>query len=207
MPLPILLLLSTLLATLVSWLGPVAPKPPSYFIRAKVAVGPRSFKLSLIRSTHRIKILYARYDSTSYTINADVELRQLTQSFIHDTTLSQPERALQSKRINALYEHYARYSLDSLEVTEKHNRAFFQLIDSVYQSSTDHLINKEKNHVVLDGHQVQMRISSKGLPEREFYVTSPRPGTLIYRLLHESMDLYRPKQPNLFPSRRATRGY
>lgn len=207
MPTTILILLCKLLLSWMSWLGSVAPQPHVYSIGVKVAVGSRSFKVNLTRSASRIKILYARYDSTSHALNQDTELQDITQSFIYDTTLTQHERSQKSVRIIALYEHYALYSLDSLVITEKQNRAFFQLADSVYQSSTDQLVNKEKNRIVLDGYLVQVRMSAKGQPEREFYVNSPRHGTLIYRLIHESMGLYRPKQPNLFPSRQATWGY
>ncbi|AIZ63258.1 hypothetical protein PK28_05340 [Hymenobacter sp. DG25B] len=185
----------------------MAPKPPAYSIGVKVAVGSRSFKVNLTRSASRIKILYARYDSTANALNQDAELKELIENFLHDSTLTQQERTQKSARIISLYEHYALYSLDSLVLTPKQNRAFFQLADSVYQSSTDYLVNKEKNRIVLDGHSVFVCISGNEQPERSFYVSNPTRGTLIYQLLHESMELYRPKQPNLFPTRRATRGY
>jgi hypothetical protein len=198
---------SALFFNALNWWTPTPSPPTEYVIHTEAGFSSRLFKLILRRSAGQVHIVVGRFDSTARAQDHDQELQKILRQAPRLHRFSKKKADQRVRRALTLFDQYQRYTLDSLTVTEARQPAFLALIDSVYLASTTSLEDKEKNYITLDGHTVRVRMWGGRQPARDFYVANPSDHSLIYRLIHGSMELYRLQQPNLFRTRRATLGY
>lgn len=185
------------------------PQPYTLVVKAYTGVNGHDFRIRLTRSATSVVAHYARLDSVQlHQLRKDQELAALTEmvmAVMSDSCLPKAAKAAIGQRYVARADTYRVYRQDSLQLSAAAFPAFVQLLDSVTQASTEQLEQREANRfrIVLDGTNVSLLIKPAEGPARTLSAHSPRARThpLLYRLLHESLQLYRQRRPtSLLPT-------
>lgn len=178
----------------------------------------RSFRIDALRGSNFVQLRFSRLDSTRYQLlavnPAYVAARQAVDDAMEaKLPLAERKQGVHQavQRMLALEEPYRVYRRDSLRLDTRSNPALVQLLDSVYRASPETLERKSANssHIILDGTLVAVRVLAAGKTEKDLVVHSPNFDShpLLYRLLHETLLLYRTARPNTFFDKHVTAGY
>jgi hypothetical protein len=166
------------------------------------SVSGQELQLTITRTPKFVKVRYAHLDSVR-----EKQLRQdpdnLTPELLRQGL---PDRERMERYTRAV-ERYKVFTQDSIQLAVKRAQPVVQLLDSVYEASDETL--EQKKRLILDGTSVYLFIQSPGTKRREIYAHSPQAHShpLLYRLLHESLQVYRKEHPDSFLTLRATSGY
>ena len=197
---------SLLLISALTWWQPA--QVPSYSMRvvAFTSVSGQEFQVAITRSPRFVRVRYAHRDSIRYK-----QLEQDPDNLTPDQVRHGLPDQERMTRYRSAVERHKVFTQDSIQLSIKYAQPFVQLLDSVYEASAEALEQKAANQkrFVLDGTAVSLFIKSPGKGTREVYAHSPQAKShpLLYRLLHESLQVYRTKHPNSFLTLRATSGY
>ena len=169
------------------------------------------FRINVTRSIDAIYLRYGRLDSLQNgRLRADPRYSSYV-SELQANPLPTATGTSTAKRFLALIEQYKVYRWDSLRVATMRHQPFRQLLDSVYSSSTAQLERPaaNRNRIVLDGTSVHVVVQTATQIEKDLYVKAPSPAChpLLYRVLHEALQLYRQEYPTSFLDQRFTSGY
>lgn len=206
-----LLCLTGLLLSPLTGKGQHIQPPYSMQLSAHNSTSGADFRVILTRKADFVYLRYGRLDSVQNgRLRSDPHYTVYT-SALQATQLPVTERTTTAQRFMTLLEQYKVYRWDSLRVATSSHPSFLQLLDSIYSSSAAHLERPEANRrrIVLDGTLVHLVVTTGSLKEKDLYVRSPRPDShpQLYRLLHESLQLYRQKHPASFLDPSFTSGY
>lgn len=192
---------------------PGSGQQPPYSIQVKAhnSTSGNDFRVLLTRSADFISLRYGRLDSVqNQRLRTDPHYRAYAAA-LQATSLSAAERTVTAQRFLALVEHYKVYRWDSLRVATRSHQPLQQLLDSVYTSSSPQLERSEANRgrIVLDGTLVHVVVKTGETTKKDLAVDSPTPAShpQLYRLLHETLQLYRQAHPASFLDLRFTSGY
>jgi hypothetical protein len=178
---------------------------------ASVCPSVTPYSIYITRSPRSISLRYGRLDSIQTAqLHADPRYAAYLAA-LPPGAQSTAEHLAALTRFAALVEHYKVYRWDSLRLGPTPARPFRQLLDSVYSTSATQLERRaeNRNRNVLDGTSVNVRVKTDTLLLKDLSVYAPRPDShpLLYRLLHEALQLYRQAHPTSFLDLRYTRGY
>lgn len=198
-------------------LGPLAGRgqriqqPYSIQLSAHNSTSGSDFRVNVTRRAGSIYLHYGRLDSMQNgRLRADPRYSSYV-SALQANPPSTAEGTITAKHFLALVEQYKVYRWDSLQVATTGHQPFRQLLDSVYSSSAAQLERQAANRgrIVLDGTSVYVVVKTGTQTEKELYASAPSPTShpLIYRVLHEALQLYRQEHPTSFLDQRFTSGY
>ena len=194
-----------------SWCNQPAQSPAYYMhIDALTSVAGKDFQIAITRTPRFVRLRYARRDS--------VRTRQFKTDFpeFFHTGAPLPDPTAERERLrffSRVLDRYTVFTQDSIQLSVGKHPAFVQLLDSVYTASDETLEQKQRNQrrYVLDGTLVTLlRATRKGAEApQELGVRHPQPAThpLLYRLLHETLQVYRRNHQESFLTLEATSGY
>jgi hypothetical protein len=166
------------------------------------SVSGQELQMTITRTPQLVKVRYAHLDSICHKqLKKDPD--NLTPELLQQGL---PDRK-RMERYSKAVEKYKVFTQDSIQLIVKRAQPFVQLLDSVYEANAETL--EQKKRLILDGTSVYLFIQSAGEERREIYAHSPQADShpLLYRLLHESLQLYRKEHPDSFLTSRATSGY
>ncbi|QNE41989.1 hypothetical protein F1C16_20400 (plasmid) [Hymenobacter sp. NBH84] len=180
------------------------PRHPGYSITIKAASNYYAdYLLHVTREADRIQLRFGQFDSLRTTILAADPAIQALQAVIKAGnlhTLPAAERDTLHRRAMAAEECNTVYTWDRLPVTIPPTHRFAQLLDSVYASSVEQLERHAENRkgIILDGIHFSIVLQGTDRRVKKVQVHSPRPDShpLVYRLIHESLQLYREQRPD-----------
>lgn len=186
-------------------------QPYSIHLSAYNGTSGTDFRVNIIRRVDAIYLRYGRLDSTQNgRLRADPRYSSYV-SELRANPLPAAAGTNSAKRLLALVEQYKVYRWDSLRVVTMRHQPFEQLLDSVYVSSAAQLERRatNRNRIVLDGTSVHVVVQKGTQTEKDLYVSSPSLAShpLLYRVLHEALQLYRQEYPTSFLDQRFTSGY
>jgi hypothetical protein len=99
-----------------------------------------------------------------------------------------------AREVNSIYEKYTRFSIDKIVIPSNTYTYYINLLDSIYMSDKDLIINEilNKNRIVLDGTTVNIRISSGIVIHDNYYLHSPTLTShpIAFRFIRETLNLY-----------------
>jgi hypothetical protein len=165
--------------------------PYTILISAHNGNAGKEFQLVITRMASRVQLRYGSLDSVRMT------------QFRTDPDFYHPELAgadlaiehARLQRFNRAIQKYKVFTEDSIQLEVRSHRSLVQLLDSVYKASPDVLAQKEANRkrIVLDGTLVYVVVKPSRGVGKEVWAQSPAPDShpLLYRLLHESLQVYR----------------
>lgn len=183
--------------------------PYTMELRAHRSVSGADYRILIVRGAKSVKLRYFRLDSIRAKLYTDATYRALAATLENKQPAA--EREMAARQLVALFDKYKVYRHESLQLRTASNGPFVQLLDSIYQASPAQLKAREANtfHIVLDGTDVQLLVKATGTPDKEVYAQSPGPTSHpeLYRLLHQSLELYRQQRPQGFLDTRYTGGY
>jgi hypothetical protein len=160
-----------------------------------------------------IKVVYKLKDSVNYRGLLKNEryksLEKITRADYNvNTNLDTIRKA--NKEEQDITEKYTYYNKDSVIVGVNKDTSYTSLLNKISNTTTDSLENKEanKNRIVFDGTFFEFNIKS-GKDDRTLEVHSPSPQShpILYKLLTQTIDLYRRIKVNEFLSKNRTDGY
>jgi len=180
------------------------PSQPAYSITLKAASNYYAdYLLHVTREADRIQLRYGRFDSLRTTrLAADpaIQALQAAERTGNLYTLPSAEKDTLFRRAMAAEERNIVYTWDRLPVTITPQHRLAQLLDSVYTSRVEQLERKAENRqrIILDGIHFSIVLQGKDTRVKKVYVHSPSPDShpLLYRLIHDSLQLYRKERPN-----------
>jgi len=112
--------------------------------------------------------------------------------------------------VKQLNNAYSSYSKDSLTFKTSDHSDYTSLLDSVNSAADTTLENTAVNRsrIVLDGVMIEFNIIADG-GSRKVYAHSPTPKSnpLLYKLLYQTLNIYRTTKRNLFLAAGRTSGY
>jgi hypothetical protein len=185
-------------------------RPYSIQLSAHNSTSGTDFRVNVTRRVDAIYLRYGRLDSMQHgRLRADPRYSSYVSELQANPLPTAGTRT--AKRLLALVEQYKIYRWDSLRVVTRHHQAFGQLLDSVYSSSAAQLERRAANRdrIVLDGTSVHVVVQTGTQTEKDLYINAPSPASypLLYRVLHEALQLYRQEYPTSFLDQRFTSGY
>ncbi len=206
----LLCLIGLLLGPLVGR-GQRIQQPYSIQFSAYNSANGSDFRVNVTRSAGAVHLRYGRLDSVQNgRLRADPRYTAYA-SALQANRLPAATETSTSKRLVALVEQYKVYRWDSLRVATTRHQPFVQLLDSVYSSSAAQLERPAANRgrIVLDGTTVHVVVKTNTQTEKDLYVNAPSAAShpLLYRVLHEALQLYRQAHPVSFLDQRFTSGY
>jgi hypothetical protein len=181
--------------------------PYTILISAHNGNAGKEFQLVITRMASRVQLRYGSLDSIRMTqFRADPD-------FYHpELAISDPavEHA-RMQRFNSAIQKYKVFTEDSIQLEVRSHRSLVQLLDSVYKASPEALAQKEANRkrIVLDGTLVYVVVKPSRGVGKEVWAQSPAPDShpLLYRLIHESLQVYRAEHVGATLPLSATSGY
>jgi hypothetical protein len=181
--------------------------PYTILISAHNGNAGKEFQLVITRMASKVQLRYGSLDSVRITqFRTDPD-------FYH----VEPEGADPAvehgriQRFNSAIQKYKVFTEDSIQLEVRSHRSLVQLLDSVYKASPEVLTQKEANgkRIVLDGTLVYVVAKPSRGVGKEVWAQSPAPDShpLLYRLLHESLQVYRAEHVGSTLPLSATSGY
>jgi hypothetical protein len=181
--------------------------PYTILISAHNGNAGKEFQLVITRMASKVQLRYGSLDSVRITqFRTDPD-------FYH----VEPEGADPAvehgriQRFNSAIQKYKVFTEDSIQMEVRSHRSLVQLLDSVYKASPEVLTQKEANgkRIVLDGTLVYVVAKPSRGVGKEVWAQSPAPDShpLLYRLLHESLQVYRAEHVGSTLPLSATSGY
>lgn len=191
--------------------GQRLPRRYAIQIRAQNGVNGSDFRIYITRTPRVISLRYGRLDSIQTAqLHADPRYAAYVAAVLPGSHSAAAHLAALT-RFSALVEQYKVYRWNSLRLGPTPARPFRHLLDSLYATSAAQLERRaeNRNRYVLDGTSVSVRVTTDAQLIKALSVYAPRPAShpLLYRLLHESLQLYRQAHPTSFLDLRYTRGY
>lgn len=175
--------------------------------------GMSSSKMSIdiLREQDSIKIYYTRrvdLDSTLFERDRKKNMRLLKKiQKLKDLDIKKKKQ----EEFALNFEKYNVYQKDSLSFIVSDNYGYISLIDSIYSVDQETLENKEftKNWIIIDGIHFSIQVNANNETIKSIWVHSPRIKShpLIFRLIRNTLDLYREKNPNSFLKKEYTSNY
>jgi hypothetical protein len=186
-------------------------RPYSIQLSAHNSTSGTDFRVNVTRRVDAIYLRYGRLDSMQNgRLRADPRYGSYV-SELQANPLPTAAGTSTVKRLLALVEQYKVYRWDSLRVVTRRHQPFGQLLDSVYSSSAAQLERRAANRdrIVLDGTSVHVVVQTGTQIEKDLYINAPSLAShpLLYRVLHEALQLYRQEYPTSFLDQRFTSGY
>jgi len=180
------------------------------YVRATTSVSGQEFYIDILCSNSETKLLFrikTHFNDNKFNKDkAVLSYRQLLESpkyldIANDTV------KLYINKLDSIARSYTDYDTDSLIISNSKHKDYINLIDEILNSPIDKL-NDSLNRVVIDGTSFKVEILKNGQNSIVFS-RSPdlKSNPYIYRLISESMNLYRSYKANNFLDKRRTSGY
>jgi hypothetical protein len=180
--------------------------PYTILISAHNGNAGKEFQLVITRMASRVQLRYGSLDSgmTQFRTDPDFYHPELA-----GANLAVEHARMQ--RFNSAIQKYKVFTEDSIQLEVRSHRSLVQLLDSVYKANPEVLTQKEANgkRIVLDGTLVYVVVKPSRGVGKEVWAQSPAPDShpLLYRLLHESLQVYRAEHVGSTLPLSATSGY
>lgn len=181
------------------------------YIKAFTAYSINDFTITIKKAKRRTKIIYAKNDGINHVlVSQDKEFERVSKLYFESNYFDDPNSSKgkeYSNQFEKLMQRYFIYTKDSLNFKNKRNLLFIQLLDTFF-SESKYLENKEelRKDDVLNWARIQLIMKSKEKGEVNFLIESLSPDThpQTYKLVRESLNLYRNNRPNSFMDKQYT---
>jgi len=186
------------------------PLTYSVYISAFAGVSGSDFRIEINRQKDFINFRFGRIDSVQQTkLRADLAFKACADTLARTNDLSAEAKQALASRLTVMLDRYKVYKWDGLQLTA--TSTFSSLLDSIYISSATQLERRAENktRITLDGTSFYLTVLNKDTSIMKAYAHSPGPDShpLFYRLLHESLQLYRQQRPAALLDIHYTNGY
>lgn len=179
-------------------------------IDAHASINRMKLNIMIERYDENIKVFYNKLDSIDpQSSESDSKRIQLHKKYAKAKSNSKKERII--NRLKTLSEKYEIYKKDTLIINVSENIQYSNLLDTIYKTDKNVLIRDRRRGslIILDGTSFKIRVLENNKVLKDLYIHAPRSDShpLIYKLISETLDIYRINNENSFLDKKYTNGY